>query len=74
MSSIVIVELLASACALVVAMFLFDQYLYCPPPYNLAWTFGLLGYAITAIREVVGRITVRGGMTLEILTDALEGG
>jgi hypothetical protein len=73
MSSIAIFKLPASVCALAAAIFLFDQYLYRPCPDKLAWTFGLLCCAIAATREMVGRITVRGGLTLEILNDALDG-
>jgi hypothetical protein len=46
MASIVIVALQAFACALVVAMFLFDQYLYRPPPFKLACQAGVSSWRV----------------------------
>ena len=44
-------------------------------PAAVRWTVGLgrEAWERSSPREVVGRITVRGGLTLEVLNDALDG-
>src|SRR5437868_5703727 len=54
MSGIAFFELLAALCAGVAALFLFDQHLFRPRTYKLAWTFGLLCYAIAAGAAFMG--------------------
>jgi len=54
MSSVALFELLAALCAGVAALFIFDQHLYRPRPYKLAWTLGLLFYAIAAGAAFLG--------------------
>jgi len=54
MSSVALFELLAALCAGVAALFLFDQQLYRPRPYKLAWTLGLFCYAIAAGAAFLG--------------------
>jgi hypothetical protein len=54
MSSVALFELLAALCAGVAALFLFDQHLYRPRPYKLAWTLGLFCYVIAAGAAFVG--------------------
>lgn len=48
MSGIALFELLATVCALVAAIFIFDQHLSRPRPYKLVWSLGLLFYAVAA--------------------------
>ncbi len=47
-SSIALFEGLASICALLAAIFIFDQHLTPPKPYKLVWALGLLFYAVAA--------------------------
>jgi hypothetical protein len=48
MSDVALFELLAAICALIAAIFIFDQYLNRPRPYKLMWSLGLLFYGIAA--------------------------
>ncbi|HEX8996319.1 MAG TPA: hypothetical protein VF812_09840 [Ktedonobacterales bacterium] len=47
-------ELLAAVCALVAAVFIFDQHLNRPRPHKLMWTLGLLFYGLAAGAEFLG--------------------
>jgi len=47
-------ELLAAICALVAAVFIFDQHLHRPRPHKLMWTLGLLFYGLAAGAEYLG--------------------
>lgn len=46
--------LLAAVCALVAAIFIFDQHLNRPRPHKLMWTLGLLFYGLAAGAEFLG--------------------
>jgi hypothetical protein len=54
MSSIALFELLATICALLAAIFIFDQYLNRPRPYKVMWSLGLLFYGIAAAAAFAG--------------------
>lgn len=54
MSAIPLFELLAAICALVAAVFIFDQHLHRPRPYKLMWSLGLLFYGIAAAAAFAG--------------------
>ena len=54
MNGTALFELLASICALVAAIFIFDQHLNRPRPHKLMWTLGLLFYGIAAGAEYLG--------------------
>jgi hypothetical protein len=54
MSDIALFELLAAICALVAAVFIFDQHLHRPRPYKLMWSLGLLFYGIAAAAAFAG--------------------
>ena len=54
MSDIALFELLAAICALVAAVFIFDQHLHRPRPYKLMWSLGLLFYGIAAAAASAG--------------------
>jgi hypothetical protein len=45
---------LAAVCALLAAIFIFDQYLHRPRPHKLMWTLGLLFYGLAAGAESLG--------------------
>lgn len=47
-------ELLAAICALVAAVFIFDQHINRPRPHKLMWTLGLLFYGLAAGAEYLG--------------------
>jgi hypothetical protein len=54
MSDIALFELLAAICALVAAVFIFDQHLHRPRPFKLMWSLGLLFYGIAAAAAFAG--------------------
>jgi len=54
MNAIAIFEALAALCALVAAVFIFDQHLNRPRPHKLLWSLGLLFYAIAAAAAFAG--------------------
>ncbi len=54
MSDIALFELLAAICALVAAVFIFDQHLHRPRPFKLMWSLGLLFYGIAASAAFAG--------------------
>jgi hypothetical protein len=54
MSDIALFELLAAICALVAAVFIFDQQLHRPRPFKLMWSLGLLFYGIAAAAAFAG--------------------
>lgn len=54
MSDIALFELLAAICALLAAIFIFDQQLHRPRPYKLMWSLGLLFYGIAAAAAFAG--------------------
>src|SRR5690348_2688202 len=54
MSDIALFELLAAICALVAAIFIFDQHLHRPRPYKLMWSLGLLFYGVAAVAAFLG--------------------
>ena len=56
MSDIALFELLAAICALVAAVFIFDQHLHRPRPFKLMWSLGLLFYGIAAAAAFAGAI------------------
>jgi hypothetical protein len=56
MSDIALFELLAAICALVAAIFIFDQHLLRPRPFKLMWSLGLLFYGIAAAAAFAGAI------------------
>jgi uncharacterized membrane protein len=56
MSEVALFELLAAVCALVAAIFIFDQHLARSRPYKLLWALGLLFYAIAAGAAFVGEL------------------
>lgn len=56
MSDIALFELLAAICALVAAVFIFDQHLHRPRPFKLMWSLGLLFYGIAAAAAFAGTI------------------
>ncbi|MBF6590659.1 MAG: hypothetical protein IVW57_09025 [Ktedonobacterales bacterium] len=56
MSDVALFELLAAVCALLAALFVFDQYLNRPRPYKLLWTLGLLFYGIAAAAAWAGAL------------------
>jgi hypothetical protein len=45
---------LAAICALLAAIFIFDQHLHRPRPHKLMWTLGLLFYGLAAAAESLG--------------------
>jgi hypothetical protein len=47
-NDIAVFELLAAVCAIVSAIFIFDQQLHRPRPYKLMWSLGLVFYGIAA--------------------------
>jgi hypothetical protein len=54
MSDIALFELLAAICAMVAAIFIFDQHLHRPRPFKLMWSLGLLFYGIAAAAAFAG--------------------
>lgn len=54
MNGTAVFELLAAVCALVAAVFIFDQHLSRPRPHKLMWTLGLLFYGLAAGAEFLG--------------------
>lgn len=54
MSDIAVFELLAAICALLAAVFIFDQHLHRPRPFKLMWSLGLLFYGIAAVAAFAG--------------------
>ena len=54
MNGTALFELLAAICALVAAVFIFDQHLHRPRPHKLMWTLGLLFYGLAACAEFLG--------------------
>ncbi|HKT37804.1 MAG TPA: hypothetical protein VJR48_05490, partial [Ktedonobacterales bacterium] len=56
MSDIALFELLAAICALVAAIFIFDQHLHRPRPFKLMWSLGLLFYGIAAAAAFAGAL------------------
>jgi hypothetical protein len=56
MSDVALFELLAAVCALLAAIFIFDQHLARPRPYKLTWALGLLFYAIAAGAALAGEL------------------
>jgi Ca2+/Na+ antiporter len=54
MNGTALFELLAAICALVAAVFIFDQHLNRPRPHKLMWTLGLLFYGLAAGAEFLG--------------------
>lgn len=54
MSNIALFELLAAICALLAAVFIFDQHLHRARPYKLMWALGLLFYGIAAGAAFLG--------------------
>ena len=54
MSDIALFELLAAICALVAAVFIFDQHLHRPRPFKLMWSLGLFFYGIAATAAFAG--------------------
>ncbi len=56
MSDIALFELLAAICALVAAVFIFDQHLHRPRPFKLMWSLGLLFYGIAAAAAFAGAV------------------
>jgi hypothetical protein len=65
MSDVALFELLAAACALLAAIFIFDQHLARPRPYKLIWALGLLFYAIAAGAAFIGAMWGWSVMTYE---------
>ncbi len=60
MNDVALFELLAAVCALVAAVFIFDQHLHRPRPYKLMWSLGLAFYGIAAGAAFAGSL---GGWT-----------
>lgn len=54
MNGTALFEALAALCALLAAVFIFDQHLNRPRPHKLMWTLGLLFYGIAASAEFLG--------------------
>lgn len=54
MTGTALFELLAAICALLAAIFIFDQHLTRPRPHKLMWTLGLLFYGLAASAEFIG--------------------
>ncbi len=54
MNGTALFELLAAICALLAAIFIFDQHLNRPRPHKLMWTLGLLFYGLAAGAEFLG--------------------
>ncbi|HEX6544435.1 MAG TPA: hypothetical protein VF040_21940 [Ktedonobacterales bacterium] len=57
MSDIALFELLAAVCALLAAVFIFDQHLHRPRPFKLMWSLGLLFYGIAAAAAFAGALS-----------------
>jgi len=54
MNATALFELLAAICALLAAIFIFDQHLNRPRPHKLMWTLGLLFYGLAAGADFLG--------------------
>lgn len=61
MNGTALFELLAAICALLAAIFIFDQHLHRPRPHKLMWTLGLLFYGLAAGADFLGAL---GGWTV----------
>lgn len=61
MNTVAIFEALAATCAFIAVVFLVDQQIHRPRPYNLMWSVGLASYSIAAAAAAVGSA---GGWTV----------